>query len=390
MTKLRFAHISDTHLGYRSHFKTDSATGRNQRSVDVEETYRIAIDDILTRDVQLVIHGGDVFHHTRPTWTALSTFLLQTQRLVNAGLPVLVIGGNHDTPRLRTSGSVFSFLRHALPDVQFVCAYEQEVVPYEDLGLFVHAVPHGALINPVGPMVFPELGMKNVLVTHGLVSGVQLHGRKREPGEEEVSDSLLDEELDYIALGHYHVYDKVRHNAWYSGSTERMGFGDEDVDPGYALVELGSASGAEVTHIPIEARPMKTLAAVDGEGRDAREIADIVLDRAERFSTPETITRIELRETLRHVRREVEAIVRRESAPLVWSLDIFARSDLLIAPGEQRLVSESLDIRSLFEKFVVERAYEPAFSAAFLERGLRALDDAVRAQESAVVDEGAA
>ena len=232
--------------------------------------------------------------------------------------------------------------------------------------------------------------MKNVLVTHGLVSGVQLHGRKREPGEEEVSDSLLDEEFDYIALGHYHVYNKVRHNAWYSGSTERMGFGDEDVDPGYALVELGSEAGAEVTHIPIEARPMKTLAAVDGEGRDAREIADIVLDRAERFSTPETITRIELRETLRHVRREVEAIVRRESAPFVWSLDIFARSDLLIAPGEQRLVSESLDIRSLFEKFVAERAYEPAFSAAFLERGLRALDDAVRAQESAVVDEGAA
>ena len=139
MTKLRFAHISDTHLGYRSHFKTDPATGRNQRSVDVEEAYRIAIDDILTRDVQLVIHGGDVFHHTRPTWTALSTFLLQTQRLVNAGLPVLVIGGNHDTPRLRTSGSVFSFLRHALPGVHFVCAYEQEAVHYAELGLVVHA-----------------------------------------------------------------------------------------------------------------------------------------------------------------------------------------------------------------------------------------------------------
>jgi exonuclease SbcD len=390
MAKLRFAHISDTHLGYRSQFRTDPSSGRNQRAIDIERAYRTAVDDILTRDVRLVIHGGDVFHHTRPAWSTIGTFLVQTKRLTDAGIPVLVIGGNHDTPRLRTSGSVFSLLKLTLPEVTFVCGYEQETVEYPELGLSVLAVPHGKLVDPVPPSAFPTPGMLNVLVTHGLVTGVQLHGKKREPGEEDIADVLLDEVFDYIALGHYHVYNKVRHNAWYSGSTERMGFGDEDVDPGYAVVELGEAAGPAVTHIPLEARPMKTLAAVDCEGRGAREIADIVLERAERFSTPETITRIELRDAIRHVRREVEAILRREAQPFVWSLDVFTRADLLIAPGERRLESEATDIRSLFEEFVTTRDYEPSFAAAFRERGRRAIDDAMRAQENAVAEDGAA
>src|SRR5215213_8153353 len=132
MPTLRFAHISDTHLGYRALFKADPVSGRNQRSVDIEQAYETAISDILTRDVRLVIHGGDVFHHTRPAWSALRCFVRQTRRLTDAGIPVLVIGGNHDTPRLRTSGSVFSVMELALPDVRFVCDYEQETIQFDE------------------------------------------------------------------------------------------------------------------------------------------------------------------------------------------------------------------------------------------------------------------
>ena len=51
--------------------KLRSGEGRNQRAVDIERAYAAAIDDILTRDVDLVIHAGDVFHHTRPSWQAM-------------------------------------------------------------------------------------------------------------------------------------------------------------------------------------------------------------------------------------------------------------------------------------------------------------------------------
>lgn len=391
MASLRFAHISDTHLGYRAFFKVDPESGRNQRAVDIERAYATAIDDILTRDVQLVIHGGDVFHHTRPAWSSLRCFVRQTRRLSDAGIPVVVVGGNHDTPRLRTSGSVFSVLELALPEVRFVCGYDQETVILDHLGLSILAVPHGKLASPDSPIAIPTPGMRNVLITHGLVHGLAPKGGAREPGEEDVSDGLLDEEFDYIALGHYHVHQKVRHNAWYSGSTERMGFGDEDVTPGYAVVELdGSAAGAHVTHIPIEARPMKTIAAVDGENRTAREIADIVLERLQRFVDPETIARVEVRNTPRPVKREAESILRRESGAFCWHLHVFSRGDMLLTPGERQAASESTDIRSLFDEFVASRSYEAAFAAAFAERGRRAIDDAIHALESVAPEDGAA
>ena len=135
MKPLRIAHLSDTHLGYRAYYKTDPATGRNQRSVDIEHAYERAVSDILTRGVDLVIHSGDVFHHARPAYSAMRAFVRQSRRLEQAKLPVLVIGGNHDTPRLRTSGSVFSVLELALPDITFVAGYEQETVPFKDFDL---------------------------------------------------------------------------------------------------------------------------------------------------------------------------------------------------------------------------------------------------------------
>ncbi|HEY7034636.1 MAG TPA: DNA repair exonuclease [Thermomicrobiales bacterium] len=383
MTPIRIAHLSDTHLGYRAYYKTDPATGRNQRAVDIEHAYERAVSDILARRVDLVIHSGDVFHHARPAYSAMRAFVRQTRRLEQAGLPVVVIGGNHDTPRLRTSGSVFSVLDLALPGVTFITGYEQETYPFADLNLEIIAVPHGKLADPIPPTVIPAAGVLNVLVTHGLVPGLQVKGHRREPGEEEIADSLLDADFDYIALGHYHEPDHPRRNAWYSGSTERIGWGDEPVEPGYNLVELAAPGEPPVvTHIPLEARPMRTLHPVDGEGRDARAIADLVLARIADLAEPEALARIQILNAQRPVRREAESILRRESQEFVWWLHVYSPADVLAGFGERRSETTPTDVRALFDEFIGERAYEPDFAAAFAERGRRALDQAIRDAET--------
>ena len=103
---LRVGHLADTHLGYRALGRADPETGRNQRAVDVERAFEAAVDKLLAREVDLVVHAGDVFHHTRPSWSALRCFVLVMRRVEAAGIPCVVIGGNHDTPRLRTTGAV--------------------------------------------------------------------------------------------------------------------------------------------------------------------------------------------------------------------------------------------------------------------------------------------
>jgi DNA repair exonuclease SbcCD nuclease subunit len=383
MSQLRIAHLSDTHLGYRAYYKTDPVTGRNQRAVDIEHAYERAVSDILTRGVDLVIHSGDVFHHARPAYSAMRAFVRQSRRFEQASLPVVVIGGNHDTPRLRTSGSVFSVLDLALPGIRFVSGYEQETVTFEDLNLEVTAVPHGKLADPMPPLVIPTAGAINVLITHGLVPGMTVKGHRREPGEEEIADSLLDAEFDYIALGHYHEPDRPRRNAWYAGSTERIGWGDEPVEPGYNLVELAAPGEPPVvTHIPLEARPMRTLYPVDGEGRDARAIADLVLERLTELALPEALVRVQIVNAQRPIRREAESILRREAQDFVWWLHVYSPADILAAFGERKSEATPTDVRALFDEFVVERAYESDFAAAFAERGRQALDQALRESET--------
>lgn len=171
---IRIAHITDTHLGYRGLRKSDPETGRNQRTVDFERALEQAIDDILERDVDVILHAGDVFHHTRPTWQTLRHFIQQFRRIEEAGIPTLVIAGNHDTPRIRTGGSAFSVLDLALPKIRFVAEYEDihEVDLFNGLNLHVQAIPHGALTNddPAMPLLYPN--MRNVLVCHGMVRGI--------------------------------------------------------------------------------------------------------------------------------------------------------------------------------------------------------------------------
>ncbi len=388
---LRIAHLADTHLGYRQYATVDPQTGRNQRSVDIEAAYARTIDDILTRDVDLVIHAGDMFHHTRPSWAAIRAFVEQTRRLVTAGLPVVAIAGNHDMPRLRSSESLFSILQLVLPGAHIVAGYDLKEVPFPGLDLVVHAFPHGALVDPNAQPPVPDPRYRNILVAHGLVAGMPLpNNHHREPGEAELGAALLGGDLDYIALGHFHIHGAYAPKAYYSGSTERISWTDFDATPGYNLVTLNDA-GFTVEHIDLPARPMIRLETV----RDrtvAREIADTILHDAAARNQPDGMFRVLLEDTDRPTRREVEAILKREHREFAWSLEVQTRKESLFATDGPAMDDlPDFTPTTLFEQFVAQRQtdgiYTVEFAAAFRERGLRALHDAADQAEAVAAAE---
>ena len=389
---LRIAHIADTHLGYSAYGKADPETGRNQRAVDVERAFAAAITDLLARDVDLVLHAGDLFHHTRPSWSTLSHVVRQLRRLEQAGIPALVIAGNHDTPRLRTTGSVYSLLALALPEIEFVFGYEAEERVFDRLGVMVHAVPHGALTNPDPPFVVRDATRRNIVVAHGYVAGVKTRSG-REPGEEALKGNILDSEFDYVALGHEHLRAQAGTNAWYSGSTERTSWSDQAAVPGYALVTL-SGRVPQVEYVDLPARPMHTLTPVDGEGRTARDLADTILRRAAALDLPEAMVRVELRNTPRPLFRETEAIVRRETGDAAWHIRLTMPGDIDIEFGKDRS-RELADLYplALFDEFVKHRVeggvYDAEFAERFISRGKAALEAALRRGHEASVNEDA-
>ena len=140
------------------------------------------MDAILEKDVELVIHSGDVFDSVRPATHVIIGFLKQTFRITREGIPYLVAAGNHETPRLRTTTAALEYanLVNAYSAHGFDLDYWSENIDGLEIG--VTLVPHGA-ISGAGA-VTPERGADiNVMVTHGMVPG--LEAKSHEMGEAE-------------------------------------------------------------------------------------------------------------------------------------------------------------------------------------------------------------
>jgi DNA repair exonuclease SbcCD nuclease subunit len=380
---LRIAHISDTHLGYRALPSQDPLTSRNQRAVDVEKAFAAAVDDILRQQPDLVLHAGDVFHQSRPNWYAVRHFVMQMRRIEDAGIPAVVIAGNHDTPRYRAGGSVFSVLEVALPKIRISAGYEEEAFTFDDLDLRVQTLPHGALTNPDEPVPYAVPGVRNILLTHGMAAGVLAPGKITEPGEQELDNDLFESNWDYIALGHYHLSMSPFAGARYAGSTERFGWGDFEATPGYLIVTMAEdGTVAEPEHRAIPARPMALLEPVYGNRQTPDGIVEDVLGQIERLGKPEAMTRVQVREIDRLAYREVERRLKREARDAIFSLTVsrYAPDQGEVAP-ELDPALRMHDLKTLFAEFVANRKgehYSDAFATAFLERGTRALDEAQR------------
>ncbi|HMJ57933.1 MAG TPA: DNA repair exonuclease [Gemmatimonadales bacterium] len=279
---MKLAHLADLHLGFRQ-FDRQTPRGGNQRETDVAEAFRRAVDDLLEQRPDLIVLAGDIFHSVRPTNPAILFFFQQMQR-VRAGLPdspVVVVAGDHDTPRSLETGTILR-LYEAL-GVEIAVDKPRRIV-FPKLDCAVLAVPHQALAQAERPALRPEAGAAlNVLVTHGEWPGLgEERGTKDYGGALLGRDEIAPAQWDYVALGHYHVAHQVEPNVWYAGSLDYLSpnpwgqLQDERergrAGKGYLMVHL---PGARVEPRPIAPpRRFMELPPIEGAGRTAKELDD--------------------------------------------------------------------------------------------------------------------
>ena len=192
---MRFAHLSDSHLGYRQF-------GILDREQDFYDVFARNIDKIIEMDVDFVIHSGDLFDNNRPSTEALLAFQKALLRLKEAKIPIYAIAGNHD-----------SILRKdALPPQ----------VLFKDIGLNLispdnPAYNEGAVLICGIPYMPSSQGralkdrydqlskiadkyIKSILVSH---QGID---KWMHEDTYEIELSQMPENFDYYAMGHVHNY----------------------------------------------------------------------------------------------------------------------------------------------------------------------------------------
>lgn len=172
----------------------------------IRKASRLALENMtqlaIEQEVDLVVIAGDLYDGD---WTDQNTglaFVQQAGRLIQAGIPLLVIRGNHDAANLMTN---------ALPlpknpdgsDI-FLSHEEAESRFFDDLGIVVHGMSFRSRAekrNLAAKYASPTSGMFNLGLLHTGVEGTSEHGNYAPctPAQ------LTEKGYDYWALGHIHV-----------------------------------------------------------------------------------------------------------------------------------------------------------------------------------------
>lgn len=313
---MKLAHLADPHLGARQYHRQTPA-GINQREADVARAFRVAVDGVIAAAPDLVVIAGDLFHSVRPTNAAIVFAFRQLQRLREAlpRAPIVLVAGNHDTPRSVETGSILRLYEELGVDV---AADEARRLVYPDLDLAVLAVPHQALVGP-RPSLRPEgPERRRLLVLHGEIEGVFPFDRSAiEYGGAVVGlNEMAPSEWSYIALGHYHVRHQVAPRAWYAGALEYVSpnvWGElaEDVrhghqGKGWLLADLDTG---EVVAQPVApARAILDLEPILGTGLAAAALDGLIAERlaAVPGGIADKIIRLRVYDVPRHVGRELD------------------------------------------------------------------------------------
>jgi DNA repair exonuclease SbcCD nuclease subunit len=264
---------------------------------------------------------GDLFDIPRPSYRAFREGQRGMRRLADAGVPTAAISGNHDTTRLRESGSPYAVLADAFPQLGFAYRGAYEVL---DLfpGLRVHAVPHcadaGALKDQIAAAAAARSSdHMNLLVTHAAVTVLSRRYTYGDVNELEIDLSVLDPGFDRILLGHFHNFSRVGPNAWYPGSTDTFSFkdlpeGDEPEVKG--VLSLDTTSG-QVRHHPVPgARPLRTYR-VDAFDLDLGEIYDAAATLAQPSETEGAVVRLFVNQARPELRRLLDRRAVAEAFP---------------------------------------------------------------------------
>lgn len=323
---IRVLHFADTHIGMENYGRTDPQTGLSSRVVDFLRRMEAMIDHARNHEVDLVIFAGDAFKTRSPNPTYQREFAHRIRDLSELA-PVVLLVGNHDLPPTMLKASsieIYQTLR--VPNILVAADYEVHQVETKRGPVAVATAPYpirarllederaagltiaetDTLLQNVLTRILDDLAqqadaldMPRLLTGHFSVSGAVVGSERAIMLGRDIAvllSSVADPRWDYVALGHIHKHQNLTQEqagvppVVYSGSIERIDFGEEGDPKGFCWVEL-ERQGTRWEFIRLEARPFVTLTA---DLRTAANPTEQVLKLIERHDLREAVVRLNI------------------------------------------------------------------------------------------------
>jgi exonuclease SbcD len=401
---IRVVHFADVHVGMENYGRLDPATGTSSRVRDFLDRLDEVVDYAIAHDGDLAIFAGDAFKSRDPEPTQQREFAARIKRLADA-MPTLLLVGNHDMPGMAAkASSVDIFDALEVPGVMVGDRAESRVVATKRGDVFLAWIPYpmrnrllvrednqgktideldDALRRTVADLMAgfaaeaQSKAMPRLLAGHLAVAEARLGSERtillgRDVGL--ATSSFVDPAWDYVALGHIHRHQDLHPSGSpsvvYSGSLERIDFGEEDEAKGFCWVEL-ERRATRWSFVPVAARPFRTIRV---DARQSEDPTQAVIAAAAEADAQGAVVRIVLQ-----LRADQEALVREREvqAALSQASSVFVNRDVESA-GRIRLgdaSAETLSPLQLLERYFIDQGAAPDRVAALVERAAELLEE---------------
>ncbi|ANB61611.1 exonuclease SbcCD subunit D [Anoxybacteroides amylolyticum] len=272
---MRILHTADWHLG-------KTLEGRS-RMREQEQLIDELVSIVEKERIDVVLLAGDAFDTVNPPAAAEQLFYESLARLSDGGKrPIAVIAGNHDHPDRLTAASVLA-APHSITLLGLPTAEVQTIyVPSCDETMVLAALPYPSesrlmqLLSAesdeqqlrkrydekVGEL-FATMNEKfrsntvNIAMSHLYVAGGATSDSERPievGGAYTVSPDRFPKDAQYVALGHLHRPQSVKHArqpARYSGSPLAYSFSEAGYAKSVTIVDVAPGQLASVSEIPL-------------------------------------------------------------------------------------------------------------------------------------------
>ena len=282
---MRLLHLADLHLGWAPRdLPVASAEARQAaRDARLDEAVGLALEE----RVDAVLIVGDLFERFDPPSTLVQQARAALGRLVDAGIAVVTVPGNHD--ELTYPASVYRREPERWPGVLVRDPMPAHVARIDVAGelLHVHALAYVGGVTDVREALHrlpprDESG-RHVFLAHGTLA----HGTHAGAAGDALDErslplpraALAAAGYDYVALGHLHRPSEQRLGtslALYPGCVGGKGFDDPGADA-WTIVRLG-AHGVDIERRPHRGQRLRDLALDVTPFDDAAALEDAVAE----------------------------------------------------------------------------------------------------------------
>jgi len=270
----RLLFLADTHIGldHPMHPRVE----RRRRGFDFLNNFRLALGPALHGDVDLVVHGGDLFDRSRVPEALVQIALEPLLEVAASGVPVFLVPGNHERSRIPLQ------LWRNHPNLHIFDQPNTIVITKNGFRLAISGFPFTRKIGLVFSEVLRATNYEQfpadlrILCMHQAVEGAKVGpvNYTFRPGQDVIRGSDLPNSFCAVLSGHIHRTQTLRYDlkgrklavpVLYPGSVERTAFAEQKEDKGYLTMLLtpGKPPCAQLDNIRFQRLPTRPMVTMD-------------------------------------------------------------------------------------------------------------------------------